>query len=101
MVLNDEYYSAPRQNNKASFLFYTNNTLTLLSGVDATVCGCTALLLSGWLIKRFRLKIRAMLKMCLVSHIVCGVCLFAIFLRCDNTSLAGVITPYATFAINS
>ncbi|XP_072036680.1 solute carrier organic anion transporter family member 4C1-like [Amphiura filiformis] len=65
-------------------------------GVIATVFGTIALLFGGWLIKKFDLKVRGMLKVCLGSNIACAFLLFTTFLRCPEIPLAGFSVPYDT-----
>ncbi|XP_072021081.1 solute carrier organic anion transporter family member 4A1-like [Amphiura filiformis] len=63
-------------------------------GISVTLSGCSAMLVSGWLIKRFRLTIPAMLKMNLGSMVICTISLLGLFLRCEEQHVAGVNVRY-------
>ncbi|XP_072020334.1 solute carrier organic anion transporter family member 4C1-like [Amphiura filiformis] len=63
-------------------------------GISATLSGCSAMIVSGWLIKRFRLTIPAMLKMNLGSMVICTISLSGLFLRCEEQRVAGVNVQY-------
>ncbi|XP_071788228.1 solute carrier organic anion transporter family member 4A1-like isoform X2 [Asterias amurensis] len=67
---------------------------SLIVGVIATVAGGGSVLFSGWLIKRFNMKIPGLLKLCIIATAVDGILMLGLLLRCEEIPLAGVFKNY-------
>lgn len=65
-----------------------------VAGLVAIPAGGGGTFLGGWLVKRFNLDIRKILKFCFVVTLI-PVCFAFIFLiHCNNTPFAGISTLY-------
>ena len=58
------------------------------------IFGGGGLVAAGWAIKRFSLKIRGMLKFCLVTSFICMTGMVGQILSCEEIPLAGISVPY-------
>ncbi|XP_038058054.1 solute carrier organic anion transporter family member 4A1-like [Patiria miniata] len=67
---------------------------SLIVGVIATIAGGGTVLFSGWIVKRYNMKIPALLKLCAIVTAVDGILMLGLLLRCDEIPLAGVFKDY-------
>lgn len=65
-----------------------------LSGAIAVPAGGGGTFLGGWIIKRFNLKLRGIVRLCAIFAVTSFFLCFGYLVQCDGTGFAGVNKPY-------
>ncbi|XP_022082202.1 solute carrier organic anion transporter family member 4A1-like isoform X2 [Acanthaster planci] len=73
----------------------SSGTANIIVGAQVCTAGCGSLFLGGWLLKRFRLKVRGMLRFIMIVITANALSLLTVFLTCPEIPLAGVYQHYA------
>jgi len=72
----------------------SSSSAAMLVGAIAIPAGGGGTFLGGWLIKRFRMGQRAVLRLCLGLAVACIAFTFGFAMYCPNTFFAGINFPY-------
>ncbi|CAH1774950.1 unnamed protein product [Owenia fusiformis] len=70
----------------------------LYGGLAAVVGAAGGQFLGGYLSKRFKLKVKGMLRLCLGSTIVCFVLVFSFIAKCKPANISGINVSYFNFS---
>jgi organic anion transporter 4A len=68
--------------------------LSNVSGLVAVPGAGGGTLLGGYLIKRFDMKLPAIIRLCWISTLLAGLSTVVFVFNCDDVEIAGVTVPY-------
>lgn len=74
------------------YMYYRNCTSSI--GTCIVPGGVLGVLIGGWIIRRFRLRVIGTIKLCLILTVITTITLPAMFLRCPQNDLAGILVSY-------
>eukprot|EP00057_Strongylocentrotus_purpuratus_P030692 XP_782456.3 PREDICTED: solute carrier organic anion transporter family member 4C1 [Strongylocentrotus purpuratus] len=72
----------------------TATVATTIVGTCIVPGGVLGVLFGGWIIRRFRLRVIGTIKLCLILTVITTITLPAMFLRCPQNALAGILVSY-------
>ncbi|GAV05795.1 hypothetical protein RvY_15870 [Ramazzottius varieornatus] len=73
---------------------YSASTASVIMGAVTIPMGAGGMFIGGYLVKRFNLDCRGILKFCLVCSLAALATIFVLLIRCPNESFVGVNVPY-------
>ena len=73
---------------------YTRTFVWCFIGIIAVPAGLVGLLLGGYIVKRFDLKMRGILRLVIGIHAMLMFLVLVFLLRCENVDFAGVSVTY-------
>ena len=68
--------------------------LHLNSGIVAVTTGCSGMFIGGYIVKRFNLKVRGIIRLMIGFSVVALVASLVFAVRCDSVDFAGVSVTY-------
>lgn len=71
-----------------------SSTAAMYIGYVAVPCGGGGTFLGGYLVKRFNLGIKGIIRLCLGVTLPCFLCVLIFLVNCENVPFAGVNIPY-------